>query len=111
MTRVLLATDINSKLRFDIAADGPIQTSGWTEILAAMTKGCSAMQVSYTGEAILKISKGGVGLEDEEELPIFITPGCNDAIIPISLAKGKRISVRAEDQDTDLGELIINFLG
>lgn len=110
MNRTLLAHVPYHKLRCDIVAN-PITTAAWLALSTALPKACTAMQVYYSGEAILVISNGDMGDEAAHEMPIYITPGGEGELIPIEIAKGKRFSVKAVDQNIAAGELIFNFFG
>ena len=117
--RTLLAKLPAQRLRVDLTSS-TVATNAWTEILAAAsnTKGCTAIQIYYTGIGILRLSKGDAGQEtggtsrDPNELPIYIVPGgAPNMLIPFEVAAGKRLSVRAVDQAVSSGELVINFFG
>lgn len=110
--RQLLAQRPYHNLRLDISANN-IATNSWREIEDSMPKGCTAMQVFYTGNSILKLSKGALGLEDQAAnlFPIYITPGGSEELIPIEIAGNNRLSVQALDQNSTEGELVINFFG
>lgn len=109
--RNLLAEAPYHKMRADLVST-PVTTAAWTEVLAATPKACTAISVFYTGDAVLKLSTGAPGQENAAELALYLTPGMDmNLMIPIEVKHGKRISIRAEDQDADVGELIINFFG
>lgn len=108
--RNLLATKPYHKLRCDIVAN-PITTAAWLALSTAVPKGCTAIQVYYTGEALLKLSIGDMGAEDAGELPLYIVPGGEGEMVPVEIPAGKRLSVKAVDQNTSSGELVFNFFG
>lgn len=108
--RNLLAQLPYHKLRVDLVAN-PITTAAWLALSTALPKACVAVQIYYTGVGILKISDGDMGEEDDHEKPMYIVPGGESCMVPIELAKGKRFSAQALDQDADEGELVINFFG
>lgn len=115
--RTLLAKVPMHKLRVDLTST-TLSTAAWTEILASTPKGCTAMQIAYTGIGILRISKGSAGSEeagnsrDPNELPFYIFPGMSpDQLIPVEIAAGKRLSCKCLDTNVSVGELVINFYG
>ena len=110
--RNLLAQLPYHRLRVDLTGT-PITTAAWVQLSAALPKACTAMQVYYSGDAILRISKGDATQEEvgTNEIPIYITPGGEGNMVPIELPKGARLSARAVDQDVAVGELVINFFG
>lgn len=118
--RTLLAKYPMQKVRVDLTSS-TVSTSAWTTILAAASnlKACTAIQVFYTGEGILKISRGAAGQEAlkdsrgvSNEFPFYITPGMNgEELIPVEISAGVRLSVEAVDQAVATGELVINFYG
>ena len=107
--RSILATRSVGKVRLDIVAN-PITTAAWVVLSAAWPAPCSAVTISYSGDAILLIAKGAVA--SEVELPLYIVPGENmEEMIPLEIAKNLNISVKALDQNIAAGELIINLFG
>lgn len=118
--RTLLAKVPSQKLRVDLTSS-TVATGAWTEILTAANnlKACTAIQVFYTGEGILRLSRGSAGSETgtdsnnvSNEFPFYIMPGGSpDMLIPVEISAGVRLSVRAVDQAVSTGELIINFFG
>ena len=108
--RNLLAQKPYHKARLDIVAN-PITTAAWVQVLASTPKACTALMVSYTGESILKVSTGATADEDNHIMDFYIAPGMDQVMIPVEIAKGKKLSVEALDQNTALGELVMNFFG
>lgn len=116
-TRCLLAQLPYAKLRVDLTSS-TITTAAWTELVASLDKPCTAVQIYYTGIGILRLSKGAAGQETAvpqtnkpNELPLYIVPGGESHMVPLELAQGSRLSVRALDQNVSVGELVINFFG
>lgn len=105
--RTLLAHEPSEKLSLDIAVSN-ITTAAWTEITPATTKPCDAMAIDNTSDAVLMISTGTAGAEDNSILPIYIKACEEGQVIPFPMAKGKRLSVKAIDHDVDAGDLVIN---
>lgn len=110
--RNLLAQLPYHKLRVDLVGT-PITTAAWVQLSAALPKACVAAQIYYSGEGILRISKGDATQEEvgDNEIPLYIAPGGEGNLVPLEIAKGARLSARAVDQDVAMGELIINFFG
>lgn len=110
--RNLLAQKPYHKLRVDLSSTN-ITTAAWAELSASLSKPCVAVQIYYTGEGILRLSKGDAGQEtaEDNELALYITPGGEGCMVPLEIAKGKRLSARALDQNVTSGDLVINFFG
>lgn len=107
--RDLLASRPVGKIYYDIAS-GSITTAAWREIEDQLPASCTAIMVAYTGDGVLKIAKGAAA--SEVELPLYITPGQSPgALIPLELAKGLRLSARAQDQNVTAGRLVITLFG
>lgn len=106
--RNLLATRPVHKLRLDIAGTN-ITTGAWVEIEDSMPKACDAIEVFYTGESILRLAQGASG--SEVEMDMYLVPGGSPILIPVNIARSKRLAVRALDQNSTFGELVINFYG
>ena len=105
--RTLLAHEPAEKLSLDIAASN-ITTGAWTEITAATGMPCDAMSIDNTSDAVLMISSGAPGAENNNILPIYIKACEEGQVIPFPMAKGKRLSVKAIDHDVTYGDLVIN---
>lgn len=111
--RNLLAYNPTHKLDIDLSST-TVATGAWTEIDASTAKPCTAIQVAYSGEGILRMSIGDAGEETSgrNELPFYIFPGGSpDMLIPVEIAHGKRLSIRSVDQAVSTGRLVINFFG
>lgn len=92
--------------------DTPVTNSAWQEILASMDMPCSAIEIFSGTGAPIKLSLGAAGEEDENEIPYYVIPGGSGILLPIGIAKGKRISAKAVGpDDADAGILILNFFG
>ena len=106
-TRSLLAHEPAEKLILDIASSN-ITTAAWTQITASTSMPCDAMSIDNTSDAVLLISTGAVGAEDNEILPIYIKACEEGQVIPFPLAKAKRLSVKAVDHNVTYGDLVLN---
>lgn len=106
----LLARKPVAKLVHDFASTN-VTTGAWVEIEDSTTAPCSALEIFNGGGSILKISQGAAGSEDSAELPYYILPGGSQIVLPIEISKGKRLAVKAVDQNSTFGSLVLNFLG
>lgn len=105
--RSLLAQEPAEKLSLNIASSN-VSTSAWTEITAATTQPCDAMSIDNTSDAVLMLSSGAAGAEDNAIVPIYIKACEEGQVIPLPMAKGKRLSVKAIDHNVTYGDLVIN---
>lgn len=107
--RDLLAAKPVGKIFYDLSS-GSITTSAWREIEDSIPASCTAIMVAWTGDAVLKLSKGASS--SEVELPIYIPPGqAPNVLIPLELARGWRLAAKAEDQNVTAGRLVITLFG
>lgn len=106
-SRFLLAQEPAEKLILDISASN-ITTGAWTLITAATSMPCDAMSIDNTSDAVLMVSTGAAGSENNAILPIYIKACEEGQVIPFPLAKNKRISVKALDHTVTYGDLVIN---
>lgn len=105
--RSLLAHEPAEKLTLDIAISN-ITTAAWIEITSATAMPCDAMSIDNTSDAVLMVSTGAAGSENNAILPIYIKACEEGQVIPFPLAKNKRISVKALDHTVTYGDLVIN---
>jgi hypothetical protein len=92
-------------------ADTNVTTAAWVEVIAATEQPFSALEIFSGSGSILKLSSGDAGDEDAHEIPYYIIPGGSSIMLPVGLAKGKRLSIKAVDVTADAGILILNFFG
>lgn len=108
-SRDLLASLPTGKIAADLTS-ATIATNAYTTISASLPSSCAAIMVAYTGRGRLILAKGAAGVEID--LPIYLTPGMSmDELIPLNLAKGIRLSAKADDQAVSSGDLVINLFG
>lgn len=105
--RDLLASTPVGKIIHDLVAT-PITTAAWVS-LGSVPQGCTAIEVTYTGDAILLLAKVVSGVTTE--LPLCLTPGMKPMLIPLELAKAWGLSAKCSDQNVASGRLVINFFG
>jgi hypothetical protein len=91
------------------AATTNITTSAWAQIVAAMPKACTAVEVYNPSGSTLQIAVGGAG--SEVALPYTIIPGGETTPIPLEIAKGARVTLKAIDTTVSTGYITINFFG
>lgn len=105
--RTLLAQEPAEKIHLDIASSS-IDTAAWTEVTPALTAACDAMSIDNTSDDVLLLSTGAAGSEDNSILPIYIKACEEGQVIPLPVARGKRLSVKALNHTVSTGDLVIN---
>lgn len=105
--RSLLAQEPAEKLSLDIAISN-VTTAAWTEITPATAQPCDAMSIDNTSDDVLLLSSGAVGAEANSIIPIYIKACEEGQVIPLPMAKGKRLSVKALNHTVSAGDLVIN---
>lgn len=106
----LLAQTPMSTVRVDMAVT-PITTAAWTELVSALDKACTAVEIFNPSGSTMKISNGAAAAEDASELPYTILPGGSALLLAIPLSKGMRLSAKALDNDATTNLFIMNFFG
>ncbi len=109
MSRLLSGPPVK-KILVDLAATN-VTTSAWLEIVSAMDAPVSAISIFNGSGSVLKISLGAAGDEANQEIKYYIVPGSNDFLLPIQIAKNKRISLKSADVTADVGSFVINCFG
>lgn len=90
-------------------ATTPITTSAWQQITAALTKPASAVEIFNGSGSILQIARGAAAAEIA--FPYTIPPGTLTTVLPFEFSNNSRITMKAVDQDTTEGYVILNFFG
>lgn len=72
---------------------GTITTAAWTQIVSGVTKAASSVMISNTGSSFLLLGVGPTGFEVNTGL--LIAPSSAPILVPISISKGSRLSVKA----------------
>lgn len=108
--RPLLARLPVHTMRYDYAT-GNILKDAWGQVLAATPAPACAVEIYDASGRALSISLGEAGSEDSAVVPYTITPNGSSILLPIEVARGKRISVKPLDADAIEGQLIMNFFG
>lgn len=95
-------------------ATNPITDAAWAQIVAALGKPASAVEIYNPSGVTMRISTGAAGLEDASELPYSILPGGSSILMPMDgIRNGARISLKAVDAGANVNTniLVLNFLG
>lgn len=108
MSRALLARNAVAKLYLDVAGAN-IATNAWTELTSSLSAPVSAVEIFNSTGRVLKLAIGAAA--SEQELDYYILPGTVSPIIPVSIAKSSRLSLKAMDSLADSGEVVINCFG
>ncbi len=91
------------------AASVNIATNAWATLAAAVGFTCTSMEIFNATGSILRLAIGSAG--NEVEQPYTILPGGSSIVVPLEVARGLRISVRALDLATSVGYVILNLFG
>ena len=94
----------NSPVRNDYTSTA-VTTGAYVQLVASLTSACTEIEIFDSSGQTLKIATGGAGSEVDQ---INIFPGGNGRI-PLAIAAGTRVSVRAVSATASVGELDINF--
>lgn len=108
--RPLLARVPVHTFRYDYST-GNILQSAWGQVLASSPKPACAVEIFDSSGRALSLSLGDALAEDAAVVPYTITPNGSSILLPIEVARAKRISVKPLDGDATEGQLIINFFG
>lgn len=87
----------------------PVATNAYTEFLASLSEPVSAVEIWNSSGKILTLALGAAGQEVDQEYTIL--PGGTVEALPIPIAKGSRIALKAVDATTTTGYIIMNFFG
>jgi hypothetical protein len=87
-----------------------INTTGYTQLLAATTKSFISYEIYNGTTKILKLAIGGSG--SEVDLPYTIYPGIAGQVINFEglVPRGSRVSAKAIDANATTGFLVLNAL-
>lgn len=85
----------------------PVTTGAWVQLIASTPSAASALLVFDSSGSTLEIGTGGAGVETRV---LLVTPGGPDALVPITVPSGTRVSIRAVSADATAGEFDANFL-
>jgi hypothetical protein len=115
--RVTIASDnspISTKVGGSAVANQPIRndytvtavtTGAYVQLVASTTAACNQIQVFDSSGQTMALATGGAG---SEVIQCYIFPGGNGPI-PLAIASGVRVSVKAISATASVGEIDINF--
>lgn len=90
-------------------ASSSIATNAWTEVTSATSEPCDAIEIFNATGSILLLASGAAAAE--VALPYTILPGGSSILVPFSVAKAARLSVKAVDLAASSGYVILNLFG
>lgn len=82
-----------------------VTTSAWVEIVASLSADVQEIEIFDSSGQTLELGVGGSGSEARQ---LYILPGGNGKV-PLRIASGARVSVKAASATASVGELVINF--
>lgn len=85
-----------------------VTTAAWVTAVASTSQPCSAIEIFDSSGSMIQL---GIGAAGSEVTKYTIPPGGSVIFLPMEIAKGSRISLKALDADATTGRLIINFFG
>jgi peptidoglycan hydrolase CwlO-like protein len=83
----------------------PVNTTNWQQLLASTSGAIRRVEIFDSSGQTLEL---GVGAPGSEVRQILVFPGGN-GIVPLSIASGARVSIRAVSATANEGEISINF--
>lgn len=86
---------------------GSVGTSTWVQLVAALSAQVNEVEIFDSSGQTMELGVGGVGSEVRQ---IIIFPGGNGRV-PLKIASGSRVSIRAISGTASGGENDINFYG
>jgi hypothetical protein len=82
-----------------------VTTAAYVTAVASLTSACTEIEIFDSSGQTMKLAVGAAASEVDQ---VFIFPGGNGRI-PLAIAAGTRISIRAVSGTANLGEIDINF--
>lgn len=99
-----------ANLKLDASVGTPIATGAWSQVIALTTQPSSQVEIRNTTGSVMELSLQAAGFEDTlAKVPYYILPDGSPILIPLEIAKNKRVSVKAVDVAATEGSLIFNF--
>jgi hypothetical protein len=83
----------------------PVNTTNWQQLIASTSGAIRRVEIFDSSGQTLEL---GVGAPGSEVRQILIFPGGN-GVVPLTIASGARVSVRAVSATANEGEISINF--
>ena len=87
---------------------GNVTTGAWTQLIASLASAVNGIMLFDSSGQTLEL---GVGAPASEARVLLIPPGGLNGFIPLRIASGARVSVRAVSADATEGELNLTALG
>lgn len=94
------------RARNDYAAS-PVSTAAYVQLIAATAAAIKEVEIFDSSGQTLVLAVGGAGVEVDQ---VYVLPGGNGRI-PLSIASGARVSIKAVSALADVGEFTANFYG
>lgn len=99
--------DLSDSVNYDYSG-GAVDITNWTQLIASTAAAAQGLFVFDSSGRILEL---GVGAAASESRVLIIQPGGQSGYVPLGIAAGSRLAVRALDSAASTGNLIISLLG
>jgi hypothetical protein len=83
-----------------------VTTGAWVELVASLSAQVNKLDIFDSSGETLEL---GTGAAASETRLILVTPGGN-GLLPVQIASGTRVSLRAVSATANTGEIVLNFL-
>lgn len=84
-----------------------VTTGAYTQLVASLAAECQQVEIFDSSGQTLFLATGGAGAESDK---VYIVPGGNK-IIPLRIASGTRVAIKAVSGMANAGEISVNFYG
>lgn len=95
-------------VRYDTGS-GSITTAAYTEISSSLPAAAAAIEIFNSTGRVLILATGAAASETDTDYRI--PPGGTTGLIPLNLAKGVRVALKAVDADATSGMVLMNLFG
>lgn len=105
-----IASNIGMSVKFFTRLDYTstnVTTSAYVQLIASTANTISHMEIFDSSGSTMIIAVGSIGSEVDT---VYVFPGGN-GLIPVAVASGSRISIKAVSATANTGEIDINFYG
>lgn len=86
---------------------GTVTTATWTQLIASTAAEINALSLFDSSGQVMEL---GVGALSSESRVLLIPPGGCDGVVPLRIAAGSRVSVRAVSANATVGLLVLTGL-
>jgi hypothetical protein len=100
---VIAGSSVSDKARYDYTS-GTVTTGAYTQLDASLAGDCNSIEIFDSSGETLLLATGAAASEVDL---LYITPGGNGRI-PVRIASGTRLSVKAVSASASAGELVLN---